>query len=575
MKKMKHKKKMIALIIAAALLIACAATYFLLPEKVVFPVKKALYSEKINDLMNDYVFSVDATKPGGTLPNLKSNINVFGGRFAEEPARNTENDPYAFIDYIQLMECSGGSKERDLFKDPDDFSVTDDYDFSPLLRSCKGILSVGAKPLLKLGNVPKKLSVKTIAAAGAETGDFSVNVYPPDDYNAYYAYIKALAEALVAEFGLDEVRAWRFGVLTEYENAGWFRTPDEDPKATAEAFCKLYDYTAEALIDVLGEDVFIGAHSMTVSEGLWDEREFIRHCGKGTNFATGKTGTRLCYLAGSYYEHTPGGDHKGRITLPEVVSLLRGAAEEAGLPDLLYGIDEGRVLVGQTPGRDSDELLSRTVGYTYQAGFDARLIKQGFDSGLDYFSSWAYCSEGFTGLPTVSYYVAELAARFEGESLLPEAVEKKGWLPGAEVAVSAALDEDAGLVRVMAYNYKNSLYYLASADTEIRVKLPENAGDEVRVTVWTVDDDCNWFDEWNENRKELGFPDEVFAWSPDDGNPLFADADAAARFHTLQNDYRDEAKLTPETYSVKVENGECALHAALSPNAVAFFELAY
>ena len=233
--KRKRNKLWILPAAAAALLIAAALTFFLLPEKTVFPLKKALFSEKLNDLVNNYAFTVDATAPGRVLPNVKSNMNVFGGRFPVSPARNAENDPYAFIDYIQLMECSGGNADRDLFRDPDDYSVLDDYDFSALIGSCRGVLSVGAKPVLKLGNVPTKLSAKTIAEAGIETGSFSVNVYPPDDYDVYYAYIRALAEALVSEFTLEEVRTWRFGVLTEYENAGWFRTPDEDPEKTKEA----------------------------------------------------------------------------------------------------------------------------------------------------------------------------------------------------------------------------------------------------------------------------------------------------------------------------------------------------
>ena len=60
--------------------------------------------------------------------------------------------------------------------------------------------------------------------------------------------------------------------MTEYENADWFVGSDSEDKEilakeSAEAYCKLYDYTAQALVDVLGEDVFVGAHSMSVTEG--------------------------------------------------------------------------------------------------------------------------------------------------------------------------------------------------------------------------------------------------------------------------------------------------------------------
>ncbi len=377
---------------------------------------------------DDCSFTVDTTMLGGVLPNVKSNINRFGGRFPEDPVINEEYDPYAFTEYIQLMECSGGESSRDLFADPDDFGVTDDYDFEPLLASCRGILKTGAKPLLKLGNVPAKLSQKSIAAAGSDSGVFGVNVYPPDDYGKYYAYIKAIAEALVDEFGLDEVKGWRFGVMTEYENHDWFHTADDDPEATKLAFFKLYDHTAQALIDVIGDDVFIGAHSMSCSEGFWDEAEFIRHCGEGTNYATGKKGSRLCYLAASYYESRPG-KTGGVKPLPEIVSFFRETAESAGLGDLIFGVDEGRVLCGNASGSVDSQLYSRTVGDTWQAAFDARLIKQAFDSGLDYFSSWEYCSQPDNhGLPLITYHVAEKAAGYAGSRLAQVGKKRTGLI---------------------------------------------------------------------------------------------------------------------------------------------------
>lgn len=33
--------------------------------------------------------------------------------------------------------------------------------------------------------------------------------------------------------------------------------------------------------------------------------------------------------------------------------------------DLIYGVDEGRLLCGNSAGTDDNRLLSRTVGYTW------------------------------------------------------------------------------------------------------------------------------------------------------------------------------------------------------------------
>ena len=526
-----------------------------------------------NDMVNDYAFRVDTAELGYALPNVKSNINRFGGRFPEDPVRNEDNDPYDFIEYIQLMECSGGNAARDLFLDPDDLSVLDDYDFSPLLASCRGILKTGAKPLLKLGNVPAKLSRNAIAAAGADTGAFSVNVFPPDDYGAYYAYVKAIAEALVTEFGLEEVQSWRFGVMTEYENADWFRAPGNDPAATAEAYCKLYDYTVQALIDTLCPEVFVGAHSMTCSEGLWDEALFIRHCGEGTNYATGEKGARLCYLAASYYEVAPG-ERGGALPLPEIAAFFRDTAESVGLTDLIFGVDEGRILYGNAAGSVSRELNSRTVGDTYQAGFDARLVKQMFDSGMDYFSSWEYCSEGNNhGLPLVSYYVAAHAAAFKGARLAKTCASKKGLIYKAEVDAVSAFDEGANTLRIMAYNYRNKVGYRACAELTFTANVPQFHDGEAQVTVWMIDDDCNWFDEWRADRAALGITDDCFAWSPDDGCPTWADEAARQTFLSLTEKYAACSRLEPKTLTAQVKNGKLKLSAELAPYAVVFIDV--
>lgn len=518
-----------------------------------------------------YAFSVDYAEAGEVLPNVKSHINRFGGRFSESPQINTENNPYGFTDYIQLMECTGGSAERDLFIDPNNYDVLDDYNFTPLLRSCRGILKTGAKPMLKLGNVPCKFSARQIAAAGEDGGAYDINIYPPDDYEAYAGYIRAVAGALVEEFGLEEVRAWRFGCMTEYENDTWFRTPDGDAQATLEAYCKLYDYTVQALIDVIGPDVFVGAHSMSCSEGLFDERDFIRHCAEGTNYATGGRGTKLNYVAVSYYEKNPGSGEKHE--LDETVNALREAAEKYGLTDLIYGVDEGRVLRGNTSGTESDDLYSRTAGFTWQAAFDAALIKQMFDNRINYFSNWEYCTlyENH-GLPTVVYHTSYMASRFAGARLVPTKTCLKGAILKADVNLSAAWDEESSTMRVMAYNYKNDLDYKIPAKVRIKAALPVESG-KATVTAWVIDDDCNYFDEWLAEYKDLGFTDEDFLWSPDDGCPLWKNEAARLKFVELQEHFKPYSELKSETFTVDIEDGCVTINTALAGNTVAFYDI--
>lgn len=527
------------------------------------------------DIVNNYEFTVDVSQTGSVLSNPASNVNIWsidGNPFVGKQI-NEENNIFDFVTYVQFMQCTGGNADRDLFVDPYDKTVLDDYDFTTLIDNCRGVVELGAKPMLKLGSVPLKYSAKS-----SPDEYFGTNIYPPDDYNVYYNYIAAIAQALVDEFGREEVLTWRFGVMTEYENSDWFMANSGDPEESAVEYCKLYDYTVAALIDVIGEDVFVGAHSMTVTEGLWDEAYFINHCANGTNYKTGEKGSRICYLSASFYDSTPGEYTNGK-TLPETIDYLRDTAEKAGLKGLIYGIDEGRILSGNTSGAVGSELITRTCGYTYQAAYDARLFAQMFENDINYFSAWSYLSNGFfEGNPTVSYHVAKQAAKFEGAKLAETKMTRFGLVPFAEVKAVSAFSEDSNTLHIMAYNFKNKVDYKAAADLKLTVNAPQFDGQKVKVTAYVIDDDCNYFDEWVEDRKKYGIGDDCFTWSPDDpsiDNPTtLTDPEARAIYQNeLYDKYAECSKLEPTEEIVTVENGEISLEITLDPHAVVFYEI--
>ncbi len=528
-------------------------------------------------IFNKYTFTVDASEEGAELHNVVNNVNIWSieGNPFKDAKRSQENDIFEFVEYVQFMQCTGGTETRDLFKDPNNKDVLDDYDFTLLIDNCRGVVNLGAKPMLKLGNVPLKFSKNATTEVG-----FGMNPYPPDDYDVYYNYIYAMGEALVKEFGAKEVLTWRFGVMTEYENSDWFFAGDDeaDPAKSAEAYCKLYDYSVAALQDSIGENVFVGAHSMTVTEGLWDEAEFIKHCGEGTNYKTGEKGTRVCYLATSFYDSTPG-DYTDGKTLPESVEYLRETAESVGLNDLIYGVDEGRILEGNSSGTTGSELLTRTCGYTYQAAYDARLIAQMFNNDIAYFSAWSYLSNGFfQGNPTVSYHVANNAAKWGGNKLLKTEKTKSGVIFGSDIDAVSAYDKDENTLRIMAYNFKNDVDYNKSVEMTFEVNAPQFDGKKVKVTAYVINDDCNYFDEWVEDRKTYNITDDCFSWSPDDPqiDSTVTLADEKAReiyFNELYPKYTECSKLEPVESEAEIIEGKITLNITLDPHAVVFYEI--
>lgn len=512
-------------------------------------------------LTTENSFSINALNLSGTVSSVFNNINLWdvGGKYYNP--RVYEYNIYNFVDYVQFMQCTGGTYSRDLFENPYDKTVLDDYDFSKIIKNCRGLLKLGAKPHLKLGSVPLKY------CSDYKYGAFKMNVYPPDDYKVYYNYIYALARALVDEFGREEVLTWRFGVMTEYENNDWFTHPSLNGNKTKIEFFKLYDYTVQALIDAIGKGVIVGAHSMSGIEGAWNEEEFIEHVAQGTNYANGGKGTHISYLSASFYQNIAGRNSGQQKPFLVIMDELQSTAKKYGLTNLFYGIDEGRFLCGPTKGSKDYQLDSRVVGHTYQAAFDARLYKQALDVGsVDYISSWTFLSGGNeSGYPTVSYHVANNLAAFKG-CRRAETIKTTTSSVDADIQAVSVYDEKTKTLRIMAYSYRNDLYYDESARLSFNINLPRQSGN-VTIKKSYVNDDANYFDEWLEDREKYKITDDMFTWSPDDPTSLNKSP------YELRGKYAEAAKLTPVTQKASINSGVLQLNDTIDGNSVVFYEI--
>ena len=514
-------------------------------------------------------FTVDAAKRGGVLPNPSQMLVSWAVPKRIDPGKlsNPAGDVRDFAEWVEVMAATGGNASRDCFRDPANRAVRDDYDFSALVEGCRGILALGLKPYLKLGNVPMKLS------SNISNGDFKMNVRPPDDFAEYGRYMEACARALLAAFGREELLKWRFAVLTEYENKGWFADASGDAERTFHAYCLLYETTVAAFARVISSDLTFGAHAMAVTEGLWDERRFFA-------FVAVRR-LPLRFVTVSFYDRRPGVFTTG-MTLPKTIAHIRAGAEKAGLANLFYGVDEGRVLSGVSGGRGSDQLHLRIVGDTYQAAFDARVVRAVFDSGAEYFGGWGYLSGPnvwFDGLPSVSFHVAKEAAKFKGMRRLAVAAEG-GAQPGVELEAVAAIDEPGRRIQLMAYGFTNALHAAGASRLRFSVRLPaEWRGKDLVLTRRVVDDRANWFPQWRKDRQRLGLADNRFLWSPDDpgvlGGAGLADAKDRALFQdTLQPRYRALATLKAEAQTLPADPAApFAFDAEIQHNAVLFAEL--
>lgn len=518
--------------------------------------------------LNGVDFTVDADAGLYDIKPIVNTINCWNPyNFDENTQPDSENSVMEFVDYIELMRATGGNADDDPFVDPLDRTVLDDYDFSRIVASCQGVLNLGAKPFLKLGNVPLKLSKDPII------GGMDSNVRPPEDYDEWYRFLRAYIGALTDKFGVDEVRTWRFGVFTEYENPDWFYAGDKDPEASFTEYCKIYDYSVKALTDALGDDVYVGAHSMTVTEGLWDERDFIKHCASGVNYATGEIGTHISYLTSSFYDSTIVDSTSG-MRPAECIEFLRSAAQEAGLTGLDYGFDEGRILSG-SKGADDSALLPRAVGWNIQSAYDAKLYKELSDCSASWFSSWGYTSGGSVfGYPSIAYHTAEQFAKMTGNTAVSATSDAKHGLK-KDKDIIASVDNESGALYMMAYNYKQSLNYFMPSRMNFSVNVPQFAGKNVEIETYYINSDCNFFEEWQSDAKDYIKNGTAMSWSPDsyvlDGN--IKDSGLLEKYNNgLRDKYKELSVLTPQSETVECD-GTLKFTRTADPNTVIFIKI--
>ena len=530
------------------------------------------------------VVTIDATAMSGrVLPNPVSTVTIWGNfRRADYPD---------FVERAVMFTATGGNAGRDLFADPSDATRLDDYDFTRLLTNCRNALACGITPDLHLGNVPVKFTKgcdpRREKAGGADGGSYGFNIRPPDDYAVYGAYMKAVANALVAEFGRDAVRRWRFSVLTEANNRHWFEAKDGTAESTKAAFFKLYDHTVKAFTDVLGDDVAIGTHLLATDSSpemtTFTYGDFIAHCASGANDATGGTGAPLNLLAFSYYHDHPDDDQEnpsaGRMT---DFATLRSALDAAGFTRAVVCMDEGRVYRTNNSGTNEDELVTRAVGQSWQAAFDVRAAKSAFDHGGDGFASWGHLAGPNSlchGFPTVSWFAARELAKFAGMRRLEASVDAKLASAKEQVDAIAAVSDNGVRVRLALCRFRDKLVFRDRVSASAKVTLPAAMrGRTVTLSSLAVDDTNNWFSDWLADRKAYSIDAMCFWASQDDQSPLATLAGAASRTlfaETLGPKYAAKAaSVVPSVQTLAVpEDGVALLPFTLVGNAAVFAEI--
>ena len=170
------------------------------------------------------------------------------------------------------------------------------YDWTIVDRIIDTLLERKMKPLVEIGFMPEALSVKpqpykhSWGIGQTYNTVFTGWAHPPRDYAKWSELVFQWVKHSVAKYGRAEVESWWWELWNEPDIGYWQSTPEE--------YFKLYDYTADAVKRAL-PTARIGGPHVTGPLGARTQkflRDFLEHCARGTNAATGKTGTPLDYI---------------------------------------------------------------------------------------------------------------------------------------------------------------------------------------------------------------------------------------------------------------------------------------
>jgi xylan 1,4-beta-xylosidase len=186
----------------------------------------------------------------------------------------------------------------------DDGSIS--YDWSTFDRRARLILSTGARPLVVFFGMPLELARYPNSLKKRNFGAI-VSLSPPQDYAQWEALCIDFTRHVIKEFGLEEVKQWFFRCWNE-PNLGHFWHD-----ADVEEYNKLYDYFARGIKSV-HPDIQIGGGafgSTSTYKNPDQTRVFFDHITRGTNYATGETGSPIDYISMHSYGGTSGAGGPG------------------------------------------------------------------------------------------------------------------------------------------------------------------------------------------------------------------------------------------------------------------------
>jgi len=399
------------------------------------------------------------------------------------------------------------------------------YDWTILDRIFDTYLGRGLKPYVQIGFMPKDLSIKPEPYQHRWTPTAKYDeiytgwAYPPKDYAKWAELVLNWAKHAVEKYGRAEVERWYWEVWNEPNIGYWRGTPEE--------FRKLHDYAVDAVRRAL-PTAKVGGPDTAGSGGKF-MRDFLEHCLRETNYATGGKGTPLDFIS----FHAKGAPRfvDGHVQMG-IANQLRAIDSGFGIIASYPELKSKPIVIGESDPDGCAACQGPQLGYrnstmyaSYTAASFARKYELADKHGvnLEGALTWAFEFEGqpyFAGfrvlatngidLPVLNVFrmFGQMSGRrlaVESDGAVPiDAMLKEGVRARPDVSALASLDRNR--LCVLVWHYHDDDVPGPAADVEFALGgLPLRAG-AARLRHFRIDGEhSNAFTAW----QRLGSPQQL------------------------------------------------------------------
>ena len=452
------------------------------------------------------------------------------------------------------------------------------YDWTIVDRIFDSYIKRNMKPLVEIGFMPEALSTKPNPYQHDWAPGLNYNriytgwAYPPKDHSKWRDLVAEWVRHSVERYGKREVETWYWEVWNEPDIGYWQGTPGE--------FQKLYDYAADGVKRAL-PSARVGGPHMTGPNGARTQkllREFLEHCLRGTNHATGRTGSPLDFIA----FHAKGAPRvvDGHVRMG-ISNHLRAVSNGFEIVASFPELRKTPIIIGESDPegcaacsvRTNPENAYRngTMYSSYTAAQIARTYELADLHGVNLRGSvtWAFEFEGqpyFAGFrdlatngidkPVLNVFrmlgmMAGERLRVQSSSAAPVASVRDSGVRGDPdiYALAARRGRD---VTVLLWNYHDD--DLPASAAEVAVSIDGMAAGRPTLTHYRVDaEHSNSYEVW----KKMGSPQPP----------------AAAQYAQLERAGQLQIMAAPERIAVK--NGRLELAVTLPRQAVSLLRVTY